>query len=137
MLQTDKLQKVKNRPGKTVARCPACAEAGGDRKGQHLIIYPNGKFGCITHPDDQKHNRRIWELASGAPPAPRIRSKKRQKRPPRIITQEVLRHLGTLGTGSFESRAYARGDITYDVPISTRTGIEASQASQTAEENPF
>ena len=44
-------------------RCPACAEAGGDRKGQHLRIYPDGKFGCCVHPADNEHRKRIFALA--------------------------------------------------------------------------
>jgi hypothetical protein len=44
-------------------RCPACAEAGGDRKGQHLRIYPDGKFGCCVHPAEAEHRSRIFALA--------------------------------------------------------------------------
>jgi hypothetical protein len=49
-------------------RCPACAEAGGDRKGQHLRIYPDGKFGCCVHPADNEHRRRIFALVGERKP---------------------------------------------------------------------
>jgi hypothetical protein len=49
-------------------RCPACAEAGGDRKGQHLRIYPDGKFGCCVHPQDSEHRGRIFALAGERKP---------------------------------------------------------------------
>ncbi len=45
------------------ARCPACAEGGGDRKGEHLRIYPDGKFGCCVHAGDHVHRQRIFALA--------------------------------------------------------------------------
>lgn len=45
------------------ARCPACAEAGQDRKGEHLRLYPDGRFGCCVHPRDREHRKRIFALA--------------------------------------------------------------------------
>jgi hypothetical protein len=45
------------------ARCPACAEAGKDRKGEHLRISPEGKFGCCVFPGDREHRKRIFALA--------------------------------------------------------------------------
>lgn len=44
---------------KITARCPACAEEGSDRSGNHLVIYPSGKFACVADPG---HGRRVWEL---------------------------------------------------------------------------
>lgn len=35
---------------KLIGRCPACAEEGGDRHAEHLVIYPDGRFGCVAHP---------------------------------------------------------------------------------------
>ena len=44
-LDTAKLEKVRELAGGIVqARCPACAEGGGDRKGEHLRIYPDGRY---------------------------------------------------------------------------------------------
>jgi len=65
-LDISKLQNVRSRGSKTTARCPACAEAGGDNKGEHLIMNPEGHFGCVVHagngPDAKKHRRRIFML---------------------------------------------------------------------------
>ncbi|HTL52750.1 MAG TPA: hypothetical protein VL860_09265 [Planctomycetota bacterium] len=49
--------------GMVQARCPACAESGGDRKGEHLRVYPDGRFGCCVHPKDGEHRKRIHALA--------------------------------------------------------------------------
>lgn len=45
------------------ARCPACAESGSDQKGEHLRIYPDGRFGCCVFPRDREHRKRIFALA--------------------------------------------------------------------------
>jgi hypothetical protein len=57
------LRKVKHRPGKIIAQCPACAETGGDTKGVHLVVFSNGKFGCTANPKGKAHRRRIAQLA--------------------------------------------------------------------------
>src|SRR3974390_1945793 len=63
-LDVAKLEKVRELPGGIVqARCPACAEGGHDRAGEHLRIYPDGRFGCCVHPKDGEHRKRIWALA--------------------------------------------------------------------------
>jgi hypothetical protein len=44
-LDETKLEKVKRKAnGVTLARCPACGENGGDRKGEHLQIYSDGSM---------------------------------------------------------------------------------------------
>jgi len=63
-LDTAKLEKVRELVGGIVqARCPACAEAGGDRKGEHLRVYADGRYGCCVHPKDGAHRKRIFALA--------------------------------------------------------------------------
>jgi hypothetical protein len=63
-LRMDKLDKVVELSnGGKKARCPACAEGGQDRKGQHLRIAADGKFGCCVFPGDAEHRRRIFALA--------------------------------------------------------------------------
>jgi len=47
------------------ARCPACAAEGGDSKGKHLMVFPDGKFGCAAHPGDEEHRKRIAVLVGG------------------------------------------------------------------------
>lgn len=49
--------------GCMIGRCPACAETGGDNKEEHLIVYPDGKFGCVANPNDDEHRKHIWRLA--------------------------------------------------------------------------
>ncbi len=62
-LDVKKLEKVRELAnGVTQARCPACAEGGGDKKGEHLRIYPDGRYGCCVHPKDAQHRKRIFAL---------------------------------------------------------------------------
>ena len=62
-LEIAKLEKARELHGGIVqARCPACAEGGHDRTGEHLRIYPDGRFGCCVHPKDSEHRKRIWAL---------------------------------------------------------------------------
>jgi hypothetical protein len=67
--------------GKVTARCPACAEVERDRKGNHLVIYPGGKYGCVAAPGDKIHNRRIFALAGMATGVPEtcMRSYRQQR----------------------------------------------------------
>ena len=63
-LNVSKLELVRKLDGGIVqARCPACAEGGHDHTGNHLRIYPDGKFGCCVHPKDGEHRKRIFALA--------------------------------------------------------------------------
>lgn len=64
-LDEAKLEKVRTVGGKTIARCPACAESGGDAKGDHLFIGADGRFGCIKFPgiEGTVHRKRIFALA--------------------------------------------------------------------------
>lgn len=47
-----------------IARCPACVEIGQDKKGNHLILYDDGRFGCIRYQgaDGKEHRKRIFQL---------------------------------------------------------------------------
>jgi hypothetical protein len=64
-LNISSLEKVRASGGKTVARCPACAEEGNDRSGDHLFINADGAFGCVRHQgcEGDAHRRRVFELA--------------------------------------------------------------------------
>lgn len=62
-LQIDLLEKPRTISGGRIqARCPACAESGGDTQGEHLVVYPDGRFGCCLHPGDKQHRKRIFAL---------------------------------------------------------------------------
>ena len=56
---------MRKRIGKIVARCPACAELGHDEKGEHLVIMPDGRFGCVVCPGaaGKEHRKQIHALA--------------------------------------------------------------------------
>src|SRR5438477_3306149 len=62
-LDLQSLRKVKPVGQGFRAQCPACAEAGLDRSGQHLRIFPDGRWGCAVQPGDKEHRKRIFELA--------------------------------------------------------------------------
>lgn len=62
-LDFSKLLNVQKKADKTTAACPACAENGGDTKGNHLVIWPDGRFGCAVHSQDSAHRKRIFALA--------------------------------------------------------------------------
>ncbi|MEK7953992.1 hypothetical protein [Luteolibacter soli] len=62
-LDVARLEKVRHSPaGKITARCPACAEDGGDRTGNHLVIFPDEKFACAARAGDGDHRKRIMAL---------------------------------------------------------------------------
>ncbi|MCX6879382.1 MAG: hypothetical protein NTW21_37110 [Verrucomicrobia bacterium] len=61
-LDLTRLEKVRHVGTRIVARCPACAEDGGDRGGHHLAILPSGRFACAACPGDSAHRRRVFAL---------------------------------------------------------------------------
>ena len=65
-LDISKLENVRTRSDKTTARCPACAEHGHDKNGEHLVIYSGGRFACVLYPGDsadaKEHRKRIFAL---------------------------------------------------------------------------
>jgi hypothetical protein len=98
-LDTSRLEKVRRRGSNTIARCPACAEAGNDRKGEHLFINGKGQFGCVLYPgaDGQEHRQRIFELA-GIKDIPgtgfEVRKPQAGAAGVSVIQKDVLGHLG-------------------------------------------
>jgi hypothetical protein len=62
-LDLSKLENVRKDGQKTIARCPACAEKGQDHSGDHLVIYPDGRYGCVSNPKEHEHNKAIYRLA--------------------------------------------------------------------------
>lgn len=61
MINLEKIENKKNLPGKVQGRCPCCAENNQDRSGEHLILFPDGKFGCVVD-DSKEHRARILQL---------------------------------------------------------------------------
>ena len=118
-LDLSKLEKVREMAGGIVqARCPACAEGGHDRTGEHLRIYPDGRFGCCVHPKDSEHRKRIWALAGVRQPGT---FSLRIKTPPALPAVQSVKaaltscNFGTLGTANVKLRACARVDSTIAV----------------------
>lgn len=65
-LELARLENIRSANGRTEAACPACRELGQDKAGNHLRVYDDGRFGCVMHPKDAEHRKRIFALA-GAP----------------------------------------------------------------------
>lgn len=63
-IDMSRLENVRRSGNKTVARCPACAESGQDKKGNHLIISNDGKFACVMFQGvcGHEHRKRIFRL---------------------------------------------------------------------------
>ncbi len=62
-LDHKKLVNVKSNAKGWGAACPACQAVGADQTGNHLQIFPDGKWSCATAPSDKPHNQLIWALA--------------------------------------------------------------------------
>lgn len=63
-LDQSRLIGLKILSNKRVAQCPACALNGGDKNKNHLVIYPDGKYGCVVDKSEE-HSKIIWKLAAG------------------------------------------------------------------------
>ena len=122
-LDVSKLEKVRELAGGIVqARCPACAEGGHDRAGEHLRIYPDGRFGCCVHPKDGEHRKRIWALVGVRKPGTfTLRVKTPPAMPKTRSVKTAIAGFGTLGTANFQLRACARVEIE---PANINTDID-------------
>jgi hypothetical protein len=65
-LNIDLLERALLRGGKLIARCPVCAESGGDHGCEHLVVFEAGRgaYRCILDPAGagSEHSKRIQEL---------------------------------------------------------------------------
>jgi hypothetical protein len=108
-LDISKLEKVRGRGNKTIARCPACAEAGNDKAGEHLFINKDGKFGCVLYPGDaaeaKKHRRRIFALCGDRKIKNLVVRSVRDTNVPDTLQSEF----GTLGTSKSRSKTLKTG----------------------------
>jgi hypothetical protein len=98
-IDLSKLENIKQHGSKIIARCPACAETGNDRKGEHLFIEQSGRFGCVVFPgnDGHKHRQRIFELAgikTGVPSGFKIRKPSPIASDNKPIQKDILGRLG-------------------------------------------
>lgn len=83
-IDLDKLENVHPNGDRHKAQCPACAEEGGDDSGNHLIVYEDGRFGCVMFQGDEgkEHRRRILELAGLDVPVAGVATAKKVKKTP-------------------------------------------------------
>ena len=106
-LDVQQLEKVHELPsGVMQARCPACAESGGDRAGEHLRIYPYGRFGCCVHPGDRTQRKRIFALVGDKVPQSftvRVAVRKSAAEPARSVATSLADFGRTLRTPVSES----------------------------------
>lgn len=110
-LDVNKLEKVVElAAGAKRARCPACAEDGHDRKGEHLRIYPDGKFGCCVHAGDRDHRKRIFALA-GSRERLAIRVKAAALPVAKIIQGDVVGRLGRVFGGLTRPAAHITTEV--------------------------
>ena len=58
------LEKPRQHGDKLIARCPACAEDGGDKSCIHLCVFDHGEgaFSCAANQGDKQHRQRIYAL---------------------------------------------------------------------------
>ena len=93
-LDRNKLENVVQIDGKITARCPACQEDGGDNTGNHLVVYPYGRFGCVVNPGSSEHRRRIFRLVGKRNGSS---SRKKSKKKTRLAEKrgEGTRSMGT------------------------------------------
>jgi hypothetical protein len=104
-LNIARLEKVRRLAGGVVqARCPACAEGGHDRTGEHLRVYPDGKFGCCVYPKDREHRKRIFALV-GLRERQDIRVKAVAGPVAKAVHRDVLGRLGRVFGGPVEPAA--------------------------------
>ncbi len=63
-INIEKLDNVKCRGNRVIARCPACEEQGHDNKGNHLSVDDKGRFSCVAYPAStgNEHRKRIFAL---------------------------------------------------------------------------
>jgi hypothetical protein len=129
-LDVAKLEKVRELAGGIVkARCPACAEGGNDRTGEHLWIYPDGRFGCCVHPKDSEHRKRIWALAGcklHLPPSGSVSL--RLKTPPAMPAAKSVKAVLTVRTPRT-----VKTELEIGVPAVPTTPVVESRTARTAE----
>ena len=108
-LDISKLVRAKRRRGAKVARCPACAEQGHDRSGEHLFVTESGASICVVYPgyEGHTHRQRIFELAGLKEKPCHARTAKKpidcSQDGFKIIKKDILGHLGHLNSTSARS----------------------------------
>jgi len=130
-LDPKKLEKVMELAGGGFqARCPACAESGQDRKGEHLRIFPDGRYGCAVHPGERYHRRRIFELA-GQRERHRIQVFRFESSNPDIVKRGILARLADVLPDSLPPVLTPKSSGAKDATRDTPGGSEVERQSRT------
>ena len=123
-IDLNKLEKVVRKDdGKIQARCPACKEHGGDKRGEHLVIFPDGRFGCVVHQGDKPHNREILRLVgcSSIPSIPKLKIR-------RVIVPEsqTIMVVGRLGRVNSTLKEESEKEISGAIPPITPVHVDSN-----------
>ncbi|MFM2170333.1 MAG: hypothetical protein RI957_562 [Verrucomicrobiota bacterium] len=138
-LDPSKLENARQCGQKIIARCPACAEVGRDEKGEHLVIMPDGRFGCVTCPGaaGKQHRQKIYALAGDKTTSRRGACVIRVRRPVLPKLPEIAAfstkpgQVGTLGTPFQNPRATGAVVMNHDIMHKeTHTHKDEKTASQ-------
>jgi hypothetical protein len=134
-LDISKLENARERSGKVIARCPACAEAGHDKKGEHLFICEDRRFGCVIYPGDgseaKEHRRRISTLCGDRTIKPLVVHQTPQPsalRTSRTPVQESRAHFCNKGAGLLGRLGRLFTDHT---PVSVQSELSKSPCQKT------
>lgn len=114
-----KLENVKYRGSNFTARCPACAETGTDKKGNHLSVDEKGRFTCIIYPQGhgKDHRKHIYALvgiheSSNKYHCHPIEVKEVNREKMGItIKKDILGHLGHLKATPYKSETDILGGL--------------------------
>ncbi len=128
-IDLSKLENIKRRGLTIIARCPACAETGNDRKGEHLFIEQNGKFGCVIFSgiDGHKHRQKIFELVgikTAVPTGFKIRKISALSSSNQPIQKDILGRLGHVHS-THARRATDEPQIKKKIQSEPLTGVPA------------
>lgn len=127
-LDLERLEKPRLRGGKLVCRCPACAEIGADKSGEHLVIMDEGRgpFRCIADQEGKggAHSRRIFELVGKPNNGARPILAPPRAQPPSIRAKSRIPELRPLNVAEMAEIARLRGWPTFaGLEVLTRAGI--------------
>lgn len=137
-LDPSKLENARQCEQKIIARCPACAQQGHDQKGNHLVIMPDGRFGCVTCPGagGKKHRQKIYALAGDKTASCQIASNIRVHRPVLPESPEIAvsspdpGQVGTAGTPFSNPRATDKTEMDHDDNKESPAQKDSDLASQ-------
>ena len=64
MIDVGRIEKARKTGEGWIGRCPACAEGGADKTGNHLKVWPDGRFACVVNSGKEgaQHRKRIFAL---------------------------------------------------------------------------